>query len=237
MKKKLSIIIPVLNEINQLETSVLGLEEWLQITWVEVIWVDGGSSDGTADWLSTKGFNVLEAPKGRANQMNAGAQHAAGDLLMFLHVDTLLPKTAMGLDLPVEEFIQFILDTLFKTKKVWGRFDVEILGSSKMLKLIAWFMNKRSRLSGIATGDQTLFMVREAFDRLGGFPDQPLMEDIEMSKRLKTFSAPLCLEQKVKTSGRRWEARGIWSTILLMWKLRFLYWYGVPTETIADMYK
>lgn len=237
MNTRVSVIIPVYNELEQLEASISDLASWLNSDVVEVIWVDGGSVDGTFEWLQSNNYRVIRSQKGRANQMNAGAQLASGELLMFLHVDTLLPVPDEDFDGSIEDFIKSLQESLHSTKKEWGRFDVAISGASKLFKMIAWFMNQRSRISGIATGDQTIFILRDAFDSLQGFPIQPLMEDIEMSKRLKSFSHPLCIKVKVITSGRRWEQGGIWNTILLMWKLRFLYWCGVPVEKLAEMYK
>jgi len=132
---------------------------------------------------------------------------------------------------------QLIAHALNDHAAVWGRFDVRISGHSKMLRVVAAFMNLRSRWSGIATGDQAMFMTRAAFDAVGGFPVQPLMEDIEISKRLRQISRPACLRAKVVTSGRRWETRGVWRTILLMWRLRFAYWRGVAPEHLAELYK
>ncbi|MEX2353478.1 MAG: TIGR04283 family arsenosugar biosynthesis glycosyltransferase, partial [Gammaproteobacteria bacterium] len=170
---------------------------------------------------------VYEASQGRARQMNVGATAARGDVLVFLHADTRLPVNAD----------RIISQALAGKHKGWGRFDVYIEGQSCMLRIVAWLMNLRSRLSGIATGDQTIFVKRSLFEQVGGFPDQPLMEDIEISRRLKRFCRPVCLKDKVTTSGRRWESRGIWRTILLMWKLRLAYWLGIPPERLARAYQ
>jgi hypothetical protein len=119
----------------------------------------------------------------------------------------------------------------------WGRFDVRINGRSPLLHVVAWLMNQRSRWTGIATGDQALFVQRALFQRIGGFPDQPLMEDIEISRRLRKLARPFCLRQRVVTSGRRWDTRGVWRTIFLMWRLRWLYWRGVPPQVLAEAYR
>jgi rSAM/selenodomain-associated transferase 2 len=169
---------------------------------------------------------VQTAPRGRASQMNAGAAVATSGVLLFLHADTQLPADAQAL---VEQALR---------SHAWGRFDVAIDGRSRWLPLVAALMNLRSRASGIATGDQAIFMRRDAFDAVGGFADQPLMEDIELSRRLRArFGAPACLRAKVLTSGRRWDERGAWRTIALMWRLRLLYRLGVPAERLAAQYR
>ena len=130
-----------------------------------------------------------------------------------------------------------ITEAVASGKTLWGRFDVRISGRSRLLEVVATFMNLRSRLSDIATGDQAIFMTRAAFDTVGGFPAQPLMEDIEISNRLRRLSRPACLHAKATTSGRRWETRGIWRTMLLMWRLRFAYWRGAAPERLAELYR
>lgn len=158
--------------------------------------------------------------------MNAGAALARGDVLLFLHADTQLPADA---DAEVRQAIA--------SGALWGRFDVRICGQAWMLRVVAALMNARSRWSGIATGDQALFVRREVFERLGGFPDQPLMEDIEMTKRLRQLARPACLRAQVTTSGRRWDSRGVWRTIFLMWRLRWRYWRGEAPEQLAQAYR
>lgn len=223
---RISIIIPVLNEAGQIATRLQTLAP-LRAQGVDLIVVDGGSSDDTAMIAASFVDRVIVSARGRARQMNAGALIATGDVLIFLHADTTLPDHA----------IQLICEGLRSSKKAWGRFDVSITGRPPMLKLIATMMNVRSRLSGIATGDQAIFVRRADFIATGGFPDQPLMEDIELSRRLKRVSAPLCLRQKVMTSGRRWETYGVWRTIFLMWRLRLSYWLGTPAEKLARAYR
>lgn len=221
----LTIIVPVLNEFETLPALLEHLKHW-QSRGAEVLIVDGGSNDQTAEEVRHQGFAVIDSPRGRASQMNAGAQASRTGNLVFLHADTRLPEQA---DLR-------ILNALRDSDVAWGRFDVQIEGESKWLPIIAWFMNTRSRLTGIATGDQALFMTRQAFEEVGGFPDQPLMEDIEISRRLKQIASPMCLWEKVTTSGRRWDARGSWRTIWLMWQLRWAYWRGTPAEQLAERY-
>jgi rSAM/selenodomain-associated transferase 2 len=222
---KFLIVIPLLNESTVLAHKIGELEA-LRAMGAGVLLVDGGSTDHTVQLARDAGFDVLESARGRARQMNAGARATDSDFLVFLHVDTCLPSGALCQ-----------IENHLNSKTGWGRFDVRITGSSPVLRVIAFCMNWRSRLTGIATGDQTLFMTRALFDRVGGFPDQPLMEDIEMCKRLKRFSPPACLTDRVETSGRRWEQKGVWKTILLMWRLRWAYWRGVPATELVHLYR
>lgn len=222
---KLSIIVPFVNEAEQLSRLLNNTQPTLQRGY-EWLFVDGGSDDQGPETLRHAGFRVISSVRGRARQMNAGASAAKGEVLLFLHVDTQLPTALPDLNLALQG-----------SNKVWGRFNVRILGHSRWLIPIAWLMNWRSRLTGIVTGDMALFVSRDAFSQVGGFPEQPLMEDIELSKRLRRLSRPLCLRQRVTTSGRRWDQRGTWRTVLLMWRLRWLYWRGVSPETLARLYQ
>ena len=222
----LSIVMPVLNEAAGITATLQALAP-LTARGVQLIVVDGGSTDGTAARAQAAGATVVTAPRGRALQMNAGAEHASAGVLLFLHADTVLPQAAD----------QLIAQALASGQAVWGRFDVRITGQPWMLRVVAACMNARSRWSGIATGDQAVFMTRAAFEAAGGFADQPLMEDIELSRRLRQLSRPACLRAKVQTSGRRWETRGVWRTITLMWRLRFAYWCGAAPERLAALYK
>ena len=183
-----------------------------------MIVVDGGSEDATRELAAGLCDRVLAAPRGRAAQMNAGAREARGEVLVFLHADTRLPANA-------DELVRGLL---------WGRFDVQIEGRHPLLKVIAWSMNLRSRLTGVATGDQAIFVRREAFP---GFPELPLMEDVAFSKAMKRRSRPACLREKVTTSGRRWESRGVVRTVLLMWQLRLLFFLGISAERLARRYE
>ncbi|KAF3996528.1 TIGR04283 family arsenosugar biosynthesis glycosyltransferase [Glaciimonas immobilis] len=223
---KLSIIVPVLNEAAVLP---LLLERLLPLVrhGCEVIIADGGSDDGSDGIVECAGFTVVRAPRGRARQMNAGAACATGTVLLFLHADTQLPEGAGVL----------VAQALSSGAYRWGRFDVCIAGRPVMLRVVGCLMNLRSRLSGIATGDQAMFATRAAFDAVDGFPDQPLMEDVELSRRLRRVSRPACIARCVTTSGRRWETRGVWRTILLMWRLRWDYWRGVPAQQLAEEYQ
>ena len=219
------IVVPVLNESATLAEQLSRLSEYRE-QGAEVVLVDGGSADNTREMVRAAGFMLIDSERGRALQMNAGARAVSSDVLIFLHADTRLPTGAL---VQVEQHL--------RRDRQWGRFDVQITGASAWLAVIACLMNIRSRLTGIATGDQTLFMTREAFDTVGGFPVQPLMEDIEMSKRLKRLSPPVCLSARVETSGRRWEQHGVWKTILLMWRLRWAYWRGTPASELARLYR
>ena len=225
MRPALSIIVPVLNEAEHIEATLGGLAP-LRQRGVEVLVVDGGSHDETPRLARAQASAVWTAPRGRARQMNAGAAQAQADVLLFLHADTTLPPDADRL-----------VCHAINAGAAWGRFDVHITGKAWLLRVVAALMNARSRWSGIATGDQALFVRRDVFERLGGFPDQPLMEDIELSKRLCQVSRPACLRAKVSTSGRRWESRGVWRTIFLMWRLRWRYWRGEAPERLAKAYR
>lgn len=230
----LSIIVPVLNEIELLPELLAYLQMW-QTRGHEIILVDGGSQDGTISQAENESFTVLRSETGRAMQMNTGAKNAKGDILLFLHADCRLPVNADGIIL--QAYIQRLAKEDGQGNFFWGRFDVNISGDVFMLKVVAWFMNVRSRLSGIATGDQGIFVERELFEAVGGFPEQPLMEDIELSKSLKKICRPLCIKEKLTTSDRRWKNKGIWPTIFLMWRLRWAYWRGMSSEALAKEYQ
>lgn len=220
---RLSVIVPTLDEAEGIEASLATLPPFRDI---ELIVVDGGSHDDTPTRASRFTDRVIRSAPGRARQMNAGTEMARGRYLLFLHADTRLPAHADRL-----------IELALSGERCWGRFDIRLEGRHPMLPVIATAMNIRSRLTGIATGDQALFMTREAFTTVGGFPEQPLMEDIEMSRRLKRLSSPACLRHKVVSSGRRWEQQGAWATISLMWRLRFRYWRGESPETLAREYR
>jgi rSAM/selenodomain-associated transferase 2 len=222
---KLSIIVPVLNEGESITDALDALAD-LRALGVEVIVVDGGSRDATLLRARTRADRVISAPRGRALQMNAGAEKACGDVLLFLHADTRLPADADHI----------VLNGLARSGRAWGRFDVKIDGDSPLLVAVAWLMNIRSRLTGIATGDQAIFARRDAFRSIGGFPAIALMEDIALSKRLKRVSRPLCLRACAVTSGRRWDKNGVVSTVLLMWRLRLAYFLGADPKALARQY-
>ncbi|MFM7295095.1 MAG: TIGR04283 family arsenosugar biosynthesis glycosyltransferase [Burkholderiales bacterium] len=220
----LSIIIPAHNEAEQIAQSLAPLQSF-RARGAEVIVVDGGSTDQTVSQSEPLADRVVISPKGRATQMNAGATVARGGVLLFVHADSILPKNA-----------DLLIASAIESGQTWGRFDVSIRGTHFMLPIVAWFMNRRSRLSGISTGDQGLFVTRHAFDRVGGFPPQPLMEDVEICKRLRKLTPPACLSARMSTSGRRWEKNGVWRTIFLMWKLRFQYWRGANPDELYGIY-
>jgi rSAM/selenodomain-associated transferase 2 len=222
---RLSIVMPVLNEAEGLAATLDALAP-LRAAGHQLIVVDGGSHDDTVALSRERADPVIDGPRGRARQMNAGAAVALGEVLLFLHADTRLPHAA-------DERIAAAVSR----GAVWGRFDVRIEGRSRWLPLVASMMNLRSRLSGIATGDQAMFVRRDVFQRLGGFADQPLMEDIELSRRLRAIARPACLRARVATSGRRWDSRGAWPTIVLMWRLRWRYWRGAAPEDLAKAYR
>lgn len=222
----LSVIVPVLNETANIVPALDALRA-LRGRGAEIIVVDGGSTDDTIARATPAADRVLTGARGRAIQMNAGAAAARGDVLLFLHADTRLPPDADTL----------ILEGLAQTGRAWGRFDVAIEGTHPLLPVVAVFMNGRSRLTGIATGDQAIFVMREAFASVGGYPAIALMEDVELTRRLKRISPPLCLAVRVTTSGRRWESRGVLRTVLLMWHLRLAYFFGAKPEELARRYE
>lgn len=224
---QLTIIVPVLNEAAGVVATLQALQA-MRSRGAEIVIVDGGSTDGTLDLARPLADQVLVSPRGRARQMNAGAAMAHGRVLLFLHADTRLPKQA---DLTILEAIGDVLEG-----RHWGRFDVVIEGRSPWLKLVARLMNLRSRLTGIATGDQAIFVARSAFRAVGGFPDIPLMEDIALSKALKHLGRPVCLAARATTSGRRWEKHGVWRTISFMWWLRLRYFLGADPVRLALEY-
>ncbi|WP_444919669.1 TIGR04283 family arsenosugar biosynthesis glycosyltransferase [Microbulbifer sp. CnH-101-G] len=221
-----SVIVPLLNEREQLPKLVAQLKELVAYSSCEVILVDGGSSDGSAEMASAAGLKVIHSQRGRALQMNAGASVARGNWLLFLHADTRLPQGALS-----------AIASASVREAQWGRFNIRISGDSAWFPLISTMINWRSRLSGIATGDQAIFVRRDLFNNVGGYAPQPLMEDIELSRQLLKTARPHCLRQRATTSGRRWQKFGIWRTVLLMWRLRFDYWRGVSAECLAKRYE
>jgi rSAM/selenodomain-associated transferase 2 len=220
---KFSIIIPTLNEEETIQLSLSALQPLRNEC--EIIIVDGDSNDNTRILASILADEVIISAKGRARQMNNGTRHAKGDVLIFLHADTSLPANALPL------IQQNISDT-----RQWGRFDIQLSGDQFMLKVIAQMMNWRSRLTGIATGDQVIFVTRSAFEKAGRYPEINLMEDIALCKALKKISPPICLRDKVISSVRRWEQNGIYKTVLLMWSIRLRYYFGADPQTLAFLY-
>lgn len=223
--EKISVIIPVINESRTLEQRLPALQCWREAGH-EVIVVDGGSTDGSADMASRFADRVLHSEPGRAAQMNRGADAAVGDILLFLHIDTVLP----------EGICQTLSGQLEASGSQWGRFDIRLSGDSKLFRLIARMMNWRSRLTGVATGDQAIFVRRAAFIAAGGYEPIPLMEDIALSKQLRRLSRPLCIRDVAITSSRRWEKHGTLRTVLLMWSLRLAYFLGVSPERLHHYY-
>ncbi len=221
---QVSVIIPVLNESARIACALKELQP-LRVAGVELIVVDGGSTDATAADAHGLADQVLLSPCGRARQMNAGAAHASGEILLFLHADTRLPPSALP----------EILAAIHGARK-WGRFDVQIAGRSAWLPVIAKLMNWRSRLTGIATGDQAIFVSRDTFNAVGGYPDMPLMEDIALSDKLRRLSPPICIATPVITSGRRWDTNGSLQTIFLMWRLRLRFFLGADPCLLAKEY-
>jgi rSAM/selenodomain-associated transferase 2/rSAM/selenodomain-associated transferase 1 len=226
MRMRVSIIVPARDEARHIVATLLPLQP-LRVAGHEVIVVDGGSTDATLALAIPLSDRAFVATRGRAAQMNAGAAAATGSVLLFLHADSVLP----------DEGLAPLVEGMARSHRRWGRFDVTIAGRPRVLKAVAAMMNARSRLTGIATGDQGIFVERTLFCEVGGYPDQPLMEDVELSKRLKRAGgSPLCLAQRVTTSGRRWERRGSWRTIVSMWRWRAAYWRGADPARLSRHY-
>lgn len=221
----LSVIVPVWMEASGIVATLEALAP-LRSAGHEVLVVDADSEDGTAGLARPLCDKVVDSGKGRALQMNAGAAVARGDLLLFLHADTRLPADAL------EQLQAFV-----RSGQAWGRFDVRLSGDRRLFRMIAWFMNGRSRLTGICTGDQAMFVRRDVFEALGGFRPIPLMEDVELCRRLCLVSRPFCISSPVITDSRRWEKLGPWRTIFLMWQLRWRYWRGESPESLAQAYR
>ncbi|MFO7593415.1 MAG: TIGR04283 family arsenosugar biosynthesis glycosyltransferase [Pseudomonadota bacterium] len=220
----ISIIIPALNEARHIRETLLRLQP-LRERGHEVIVVDGGSDDTTPALAAPLADAVLVSPAGRSVQMATGAERARGAILWFLHADTLVPPEA---DRAIHDALQ---------RRQWGRFDVALSGHHPMLRMVERMINLRSRLSGIATGDQGIFLRTGLYREIGGMPQQPLMEDVELSRRLRRHGRPACLKQTLQTSSRRWEEHCILRTIFLMWGLRAAYALGVPATRLAGLYK
>ena len=223
--EKLSFIIPILNE-EQLFIKQQPFLKSLVDDGHEIIVVDGGSSDRSFEIAEDIGCICISTKASRGHQQHVGAKKSNNKILVFIHADTLLPSSA----------VKIMQTTLAKNDNHWGRFDVKLSNNKLIFKIIAWFMNKRSCLTGIVTGDHVLFMSKEVYLRCGGFPDIPIMEDIELSKKLRKYSWPICLNEHVTTSSRKWEQQGVLKTILLMWRLRILFYFGTPAEKIKEYY-
>jgi len=223
----LAIIVPVLDEFEQLSKLVAQLNKHQA---EQIIIVDGGSTDGSVEWLQqnwvSTNQHLISCAAGRARQMNLGASYANQDVLLFLHADTQLPL----------EVKQIVCRTQFPEHH-WGRFDVAFDTPSLAMNVIAFFMNWRSRITRVATGDQAMFMHHHMFDRVGGFDDIALMEDVAMSKKLKAIAKPVCSKKKVITSTRRWEKNGLIRTVVKMWCYRFAYFVGVSPTRLARGYR
>jgi rSAM/selenodomain-associated transferase 2 len=226
MMRRISIVMPTLNEAGGIRETLHALVP-LRRAGHEVIVVDGGSRDGTRDLAAPFADRVLVAPAGRAQQMNAGAAAARGDVLWFLHADT-VPDSDAG---------ETVLAALAASGRDWGRFDVRLSGHHPLLRMVETLMNLRSRFTGIATGDQGMFVRRTSFQAAGAFPDIPLMEDIALSRQLRRSGRPVCVRNRLKTSSRRWEARGVLCTIALMWWLRLAYFLGADPRRLARWYR
>lgn len=219
----LAIVIPVFNEAMILPNALKSLQA---LAVEELIFVDGGSTDDTVQLIQDAGFTCLLSEAGRAKQMNFGTINTTSDIILYLHVDTTVSSS-----------------NILNIKKTYnqgflsGRFDIRLSNDALIYRIISFFINTRSRLSKINTGDQGIFVRREAFEEVGGFPDIPLMEDVAITQQLKSLGKVACLKDKLMTSSRRWENNGAIRTVLLMWKIRFLYWLGIPPEKLVKIYR
>ena len=222
---KVSIIIPVLNEAEHIADTLVSLASY-RSQGHEVIVIDGGSNDDTVSISEQYADRVLFSDAGRAMQMNSGIDEASGDALLFLHADTRLPADA------VTKLIHAVEDGYF-----WGRFNVRLSGKHFMFRIIECMMNLRSCITGVVTGDQAIFVSHESIEIVGAYPRLPLMEDVVFSKRLRKLGWPACIRQQVVTSSRRWEDKGILRTMLLMWRLRLLFFLGVSADRLARQYQ
>lgn len=220
---RISVIIPTLNEAPSIVQTLTHVRHAGEC---ELILVDGGSTDVTPGLVRSHADRVITSPRGRARQMNHGAHEASGEVLLFLHADTRLPSG----------FSQYVIQALREPHIVGGRFDVQLDAEGWPFRMIETLMNLRSRLTRISTGDQAMFVRRQVFLDMGGFPDLALMEDIELSRRLKRVGRIACLHERVVTSARRWQQDGVFRTILRMWILRLGYFLGVPPERLRRFY-
>ena len=225
MQKIISIIIPTINEAPNIEQYLNRLQP-LRQHGHEIILVDGGSSDDTVSIAKPLCDKTLTSQPSRSIQMNAGARIASGCCLVFLHADTVLP----------DDFLE-LFSEINSIENIWGRFDIRLSGDYWFFRVIETCMNYRSRLSGIATGDQAIFIGTELFSRVAGYPKIALMEDIAISKLLINFSKPICISERVVSSSRRWEKHGIIKTIIKMWLMRLLFFFNYDTNRLAKHYE
>ena len=223
-KPLISIIIPCLNEAATIRECLERLKQF-RIAGHEIIVVDGGSQDDTVELCRGLADRIIDSKRGRAIQFNTGANVAQGELFVFLHADTVLPPRALS-----------ILNELVDKTPSWGRFDVRLSGKNVLFRVIECLMNFRSRLTGVATGDQAIFVSRTLFQRVEGFPNIALMEDISISKKLRKLSKPYCIKSPVITSTRRWESKGIIKTMMLMHVLRLRFALGADPAKLARAY-
>lgn len=221
---KISIIIPVLNEEDTIESTLHDLQVYRQ-QGHEIVVVDGGSADDTVARAYGLVDKTLKSKCGRAYQMNTGAEYAEGEVLVFLHADTVLPVGACAL-----------ISNIIADGNDWGRFNVRLSGKSWIFRVIENMMNWRSWLTSIATGDQAIFVRKSLFTKVGAYPGISLMEDVVLSRKLRNISKPACLKDCVVTSSRKWESNGIVRTVFLMWRLRLMFYFGVPADTLARIY-
>jgi len=222
--RDLTIIIPVLDDAPVLARLLADLGNLAGEA--EVVVVDGGSRDDSVNVARARGATILTSQRGRARQLRTGVEHTGRPWIWMLHADSRVDAEAVAA----------IAEVIAEGRPAWGRFDVRLSGRHRLLRVVETMMNVRSCTTGICTGDQGMFVHRALLDGVGGVPDQQLMEDIELSKRLKRLERPRCLHARLETSSRRWEARGVLRTVLLMWRLRIAYFLGVPADRLSRIY-
>lgn len=224
MSAKISIIIPVLNEVNKIAKTITIAQSGKNI---EILVVDGGSQDNTVELVQALGLKVLFASPSRANQMNVGAKAATGEILLFLHADTLLPR----------KFARNVRRVLCQPNIIAGAFALQIDGSLKGLRLVEKGVNLRSHFLSLPYGDQAIFVKTETFKALGGFPLLPIMEDFEFVLKLRNYGQIAIIPTPVITSCRRWQKLGVWQTTIINQLAIAAYFLKIPPERIAQWYR
>ncbi|MDX8381892.1 MAG: TIGR04283 family arsenosugar biosynthesis glycosyltransferase [Ghiorsea sp.] len=219
----LAIVIPVYNEVKVLPKALKSLQE-LNVD--ELVFVDGGSTDGTQQVIEEAGFVCLQSEAGRAKQMNMGSESTISKIILYLHIDTSLSSSDIS-----------NIKKSYKHGYSSGRFNIKFTNGSITYRIISFFINMRSRFTKVSTGDQGIFVTRKAYEQVGGIPDLKLMEDVAFTKALKRVGRVACLSDNLVTSSRRWENHGVMKTVWLMWKLRFLFWLGVDSNKLSQMYR
>jgi len=223
-RPSLSVIIPALNEVENIGETIESVGGAVD---VEVIVVDGGSSDGTREAARSRGARVISSARGRGAQMNGGARVARGEVLLFLHADTRLPP---GFD-------RYARETLARAGVAAGAFRLHIMGDLTGLSFLEKTANLRSRFLQFPYGDQAIFLKRDLFGQMGGFPDIPIMEDFELVRRLHRRGRVVTVPVAVATSARRWERLGVVRATLINYAIVLLYYLGVSPSRLTRWFR